>query len=230
MPKSTSIDWRFVTAVAKGEPHHLHLRIGGNAQSGDLSVMFSGPRVNATYTDAQAGGNSPGAMAATTATARRSPSMQRIYGSTHLPFGCHRPARAGQHRGCPLRRPSAQFGSGIGSCQPARIQVFTPGSSQETAVTFTNTTGAPAAGVALSISVPNSQWTSVVQGATDTSKTFTDPVAPGATVSATFNVTSGPEAFNGDLVANASATTRPTAKSNPHPSPKKFGTSARSDQ
>ena len=58
----------------------------------------------------------------------------------------------------------------------------------------------------MSISVPNSQWTSVVQGATDTSKTFTDPVAPGATVSATFNVTSGPEAFNGDMVANASWT------------------------
>src|SRR5208282_167402 len=43
-----SIDWRFVTAVAKGEPHHW-TSMGGDAQSGDLSVMFSGPRVNATY-------------------------------------------------------------------------------------------------------------------------------------------------------------------------------------
>ena len=43
--------------------------------------------------------------------------------------------------------------------------------------------------------------------AADSSKTFADPVAPGASVSATFKVTSGPAAFNGDLVANASWTT-----------------------
>ncbi len=43
-----SIDWRFVTAIAKGEPHHW-TSMGGDAQSGDLSVMFNGPRVNATY-------------------------------------------------------------------------------------------------------------------------------------------------------------------------------------
>ena len=39
---------------------------------------------------------------------------------------------------------------------------------------------------------------------TETSKTFADPVAPGASVSATFKVTAGPAAFNGDLVGNAS--------------------------
>ena len=43
-------------------------------------------------------------------------------------------------------------------------------------------------------------------GGTETSKTFADPVAPGASVSATFKVTSGPAAFNGDLVGNASWT------------------------
>src|SRR5262249_5486587 len=69
--------------------------------------------------------------------------------------------------------------------------------------TFRNTTAAAATGVKLSISVP-SGWTSVVSGATETSKTFADPVAPGASVSATFKITSGPAAFNGDLVGNAS--------------------------
>jgi hypothetical protein len=43
----------------------------------------------------------------------------------------------------------------------------------------------------------------VVAGTTETSKTFADPVAPGATGSATFRVTSGRAAFNGDLVGNA---------------------------
>ena len=82
----------------------------------------------------------------------------------------------------------------------AGVQTFTPGSSRDITVTFTNTTGAPAAGVSLSLAVPGDQWTSVVSGTTETSKTFAEPVAPGASVSATFKVTSGPAAFNGDLV------------------------------
>ena len=94
---------------------------------------------------------------------------------------------------------------------PPGLQTFSPGSSQDTTVTFTNTTGAPATGVKLSISVP-AGWTSVVSGATETSKTIADPVAPGASVSATFKVTSGPAAFNGDLVGNASWTTRRAAQ------------------
>src|ERR1019366_3641589 len=88
---------------------------------------------------------------------------------------------------------------------PPGLQTFSPRSSQDTTLTFTNNTGAPAAGVKLSLSVP-AGWTSVVTGSTGTSKTFTDAVAPGASVSATFKVTSGPAAFNGDLVGNVSWT------------------------
>jgi sRNA-binding protein len=60
-------------------------------------------------------------------------------------------------------------------------------------------------GVKLSISLPDRLWTSVIPGTTDRSRTF-DSVAPGASVSATFTVTSGPASFNGDLVAVASWT------------------------
>jgi hypothetical protein len=59
--------------------------------------------------------------------------------------------------------------------------------------------------------VPNKQWTSFVPGTTQTSKTFADPVAPGTSVSATFKVTSGPAAFNGDLAGNVSWT-NPTGR------------------
>ena len=38
---------------------------------------------------------------------------------------------------------------------PPGLQTFSPGSSQDTTMTFTNTTGAPAVGVKLSISVPD---------------------------------------------------------------------------
>jgi len=68
---------------------------------------------------------------------------------------------------------------------PTGLQVFTPGSSQETTVTFTNTTNAAAAGVVLSIAVPEKQWKAVVAGGAAASKSFAE-VAPGASVSATF--------------------------------------------
>src|SRR5689334_17020363 len=47
-PNLPSVDWRFTTGVAKGEPHHW-ASLGGNAQSGPLQTMFDGPRVGPTY-------------------------------------------------------------------------------------------------------------------------------------------------------------------------------------
>src|SRR5262249_44303163 len=89
---------------------------------------------------------------------------------------------------------------------PPGLLTFAPASSQDVSLTFTNTTGAPATGVKLNISTPR-QWTSVVAGGANTSVTISAPVAPGAGVSATFKVTSGTAAFNGDLVGNVSWTT-----------------------
>ena len=87
---------------------------------------------------------------------------------------------------------------------PQGLQSFSPGSSQETTVTFTNISATPAKGVSLSLAAPSREWTAVLSGSASTSKTFPEPVPPGATVSATFRVTSGPASFNGDLVATAS--------------------------
>ena len=53
---------------------------------------------------------------------------------------------------------------------PPGLQTFSPGSSQDTTVTFTNNTEAPAVGLKSSISVPKG-WTSVAQ----TPATFADP-------------------------------------------------------
>ena len=39
-----SISWRFVTATADGEPHHWR-SMGGNAQGGDLQIMYDGGRI-----------------------------------------------------------------------------------------------------------------------------------------------------------------------------------------
>jgi hypothetical protein len=82
---------------------------------------------------------------------------------------------------------------------PPGLQTFAPGSSQDTIVMFTNTSGATATNVKLSVSVP-AGWSAPA------ADTIPGPVAPGDSVSATIKVTSGPASFNGDLMGNASWT------------------------
>jgi non-reducing end alpha-L-arabinofuranosidase len=198
-----AITWRFVTAMAKGEPHRW-ASLGGDAQRGDLSVMFDGPRVNSTYDPMRkqgaillgnGGDNSNSSQgtfyegAMTAANTFPADATDQLVQANVVAAGY----------GLPL----LSLAPAAATAAPPGLQTFSPGSSQDTTVTFTNATDAPAVGVKLSISMPSKQWTSFVAGTTETSKTFTDPVAPGASVSATFKVTSGPQAFNGDLVANA---------------------------
>jgi hypothetical protein len=208
-PNLPNITWRFVTAMAKGEPHHW-TSMGGDAQKGDVKVMFDGPRVDITYDPMRkqgaillgnGGDNSVGSQgtfyegAMTAAGTFPTDATDRLVQANVVAARYDVP------------RLSLAPASAIAT--PPGLQTFSPGTSQDLTVTFTNTTGAPVGAVQLSISVPK-QWTSVVSGATKTSATIADPVAPGASVSATFKVTSGPAAFNGDLVANAQWTNQTT--------------------
>ena len=206
-----NITWRFVTAMAKGEPHHW-TSMGGDAQRGALSVMFDGPRVDATYDPMRkqgaillgnGGDNSVGSQGTFYEGAMTAAGTFPTDATDQLVQANVVAAR--------YDVPRLSLAPASATATPPGLQTFSPGSSQDTTVTFTNTTGAPAAGVKLSISVPR-QWTSVVPGTTKTSETIADPVAPGASVSATFKVTSGPAAFNGDLVGNASWTNQATGR------------------
>lgn len=214
-----SITWRFVTAIAKGEPHHW-TSMGGDAQKGALSVMFDGPRIDVTYDPMRkqgaillgnGGDNSVGSQgtfyegAMTAAGTFPTDATDQLVQANVVAakYDVARLSVAPAFAEASAGRPATA------TATPPGLQTFSPGSSQDTTVTFTNTSGAPATGVALSISVPR-QWTAVVQGTTRTSATFADPVAPGASVSATFKITSGPAAFNGDLVGNVSWTNSTT--------------------
>uniref|UniRef100_Q026F9 Alpha-N-arabinofuranosidase n=1 Tax=Solibacter usitatus (strain Ellin6076) TaxID=234267 RepID=Q026F9_SOLUE len=204
-----NITWRFVTAMAKGEPHHW-TSMGGDAQHGALKVMFDGPRVDVTYDPMRkqgaillgnGGDNSVGSQgtfyegAMTAADTFPSDATDQLVQANVVA------AR--------YDLPRLSLAPASATAAPPGLQTFSPGSSQNTTLTFTNTTGAPVVGVQLSLSVPR-QWTSVVTGASTTSATIAGPVAPGASVSATFKVTSGPVAFNGDLVGNARFTNQAT--------------------
>ena len=202
-PNLPNISWRFVTGIAKGEPHHW-TSMGGDARQGTLAVMFDGKRVDGNYDPMRkqgaillgnGGDNSVGSQGtfyegAMTAAGSfpKDATDQQVQANIVAARYDVEPVRVA---------PAAA------AATPPGLQTFAPGSSQETTVTFTNTTGSPATGVKLSVGVPK-QWTAQVAGTSDAAKTFADAVAPGASVSATFKVTSGPAAFNGDLVGSAS--------------------------
>jgi hypothetical protein len=200
-----SITWRFVTAMAKGEPHHW-TSMGGDAQRGALSVMFNGPRVNSTYDPMR----KQGAILLGNGGDNSNSSQGTFYEGAMTAAGTFPTDATDQmvQANVAAARYDVErlsLAPASAAATPPGLQTFSPGSSQETTVTFANTTGAPAAGVKLSISAPKG-WTALASGTTETSKTFADPVAPGASVSAAFKVTSGAVAFNGDLIGNASWT------------------------
>ena len=215
-PDLPDITSRFVTAVAKGEPHQW-AALGGDAQAGSLSTMFSGPRVDSTYDPMQkqgaivlgnGGDNSNGAQGTFYEGV-----MTAGYPSDATDQVVQANIVAARYDVQQLSLTPASA-----TATPPGLQTFAPGSSQDSTLTFTNTTGSTAVGVKLSIALPSRQWTSVIPGTRDTSRTF-DSVAPGASVSATFKVTSGPVPFDGDLVAAASWT-------NPGHGGRRFGTTA----
>ena len=200
-----NVTWRFVTGIAKGEPHHW-TSLGGDAQRGTLSVMFDGPRVNSTYDPMR----KQGAILLGNGGDNSNGSQGTFYEGAMTAAGTF-PTNATDQLvqanvvAARYDVPRLTLAPASATAAPPGLQTFSPGSSQDTTVTFTNTTGSPATGVQLSISAPR-QWTALA-GTNQTSKTFAGPVAPGASVSATFKVTSGPAAFNGDLVGNARWTT-----------------------
>ena len=210
--KLPTITWRFVTAMAKGEPHHW-TSMGGDAQQGALSVMFDGPRIDPTYDPMR----KQGAILLGNGGDNSVASQGTFYEGAMTAAGTFPTDATDQlvqanvvAAGYDLPRLSVAPASATAT--PPGLQTFSPKSSRDTTVTFTNTTGAPVSGVKLSISLPTKQWSAVVAGNSETSKTFAEPVAPGSSVSATFKVTSGAAPYNGDLVANASWADSKTSK------------------
>ncbi len=210
-PELPIIPWRFVTGMAKGEPHHW-TSMGGDSQKGDLRVMFDGPRVDATYDPMR----KQGAILLGNGGDNSVGSQGTFYEGAMTAAGTFPTNATDQlvHANVVAARydvPRLTLAPASATTAPPGLQTFSPGSSQDTTLTFTNTTAAPATGLQLAISGPK-QWSSVVVGTKDVSKMFADPVAPGASVSATFKVTSGPGAFNGDLTGSASWTNQSTGR------------------
>jgi len=211
-----NIAWRFVTAMAKGEPHHW-TSMGGDAQKGELKVMFDGPRVNSSYDPMR----KQGAILLGNGGDNSNGSQGTFYEGAMTAAGTF-PSDATDQKvqanvvAAKYDVQRLSLAPASATATPPGLQTFSPGSSQDTTVTFRNITGAPVKHLNLSISVP-AGWISDLEPVAPGARvrtSFTESgiidaaiiaeVAPGATVSKTFWVTSGPAAFNGDLVANAS--------------------------
>jgi hypothetical protein len=193
-----NITWRFVTAMAKGEPHHW-TTLGGDAQRGALAVMFDGPRINPTYDPMR----KQGAILLGNGGDNSNGSQGTFYEGAMTAAGTFPTDATDQlvQANVTAAKYDVQqlsLAPAAATDTPPGLQTFSPGSSQDAVVRFTNTTGAPVEGLKLSLSVPQG-WTAVANG----KAAFALPIAPGRSGGASFKVTSGPAAFNGDLVANA---------------------------
>jgi hypothetical protein len=197
------IHWRFVTAIAKGEPHHW-ASMGGDAEHGPLQVMFSGPRIDWRYDPMR----KQGAILLGNGGDNSNGSQGTFYEGAMTAAGTF-PSNAADQQvqknivAARYHRLPISIAPSSAAAAPPGLQTFSPHSSQGTTVTFTNTLDAPVTNVTLSLSLPDRQWSATVNGTPRHSVTFAGPVAPGASVSATFHVTSGSNLLNGDLTGTA---------------------------
>ncbi len=195
---SPTIDsWRFVTAVVDGGGGNKWDLRGGNAQSGGLTTFYSGVRPGSSNNAAYFPMHKKGGILLGNGGDNGNGSAGTFYeGVMTTGYPTEATTDAVQTNIVAARYDVQRVGLS------PRVTTFTPGSSQEATVTFRNTTGEPATGVKLSIAVP-AGWTSLVSGAAEKLKTFIDPVAPGASVNATFKITSSASPGAGFLIGKA---------------------------
>ncbi len=188
--------WRFVTAVVDGGGGNKWDLRGGNAQAGSLTSFYSGIRPGSQSNDRYFPMHKKGAVLLGNGGDNGNGSAGTFYeGAMTAGYPTEATTDAVQ-----ANIVAARYD--VERVRLSRVTTFTPGSSQDVTVTFTNATGAPAAGVKLSVSLPD-EWNSVVAGTTDSAKTFADPIAPGATASATFKLTAPSATGAGYLTGHA---------------------------
>jgi hypothetical protein len=186
--------WRFVTAVVDGGGGNKWDLRGGNAQQGGLTTFYSGVRPGSQTNNAYYPMHKQGGILLGTGGDNGNGSSGTFYEGV-MAAGYPNEATTDSVQANIV---AARYD--VPRLNLSRMPTFTPRSTQETAATFTNTTGAPVSGVKLSISAP-AGWT--VAGTPGTSATFNTPVIPGASVSSTFKVTSPSSTSAGFLTVKA---------------------------
>jgi hypothetical protein len=174
--------WRFVTAVVDGGGGNKWDLRGANAQQGRLTTFYSGPRPGSQPTGRYYPMHKEGGILMGTGGDNGNGSSGTFYeGAMATGFPTEATTDAVQ----------ANVVAAKYDVQPvrlSRVAAFTPGSTQDVTVTFTNTTGVPVAGGQFHMNGPTG-WSALTDPPADVDPFF-GPVAPGASVSVTFKVVS----------------------------------------
>lgn len=200
-PADPTIDaWRFVTAVVDGGGGNKWDLRGGNAQSGALKTFYSGARPGSQENSRYFPMRKQGGILLGTGGDNGNGSSGTFYeGVMTTGFPSESTTDAVQANIVAAKYDGPQVGL-------SHVALFTPGAAQDVTVTFTNTSGKPATGVTLSIAALPPGWTYAVPGSAETpanGRMFSDPVAPGAAVSAIFKITASASLSGGGLTARA---------------------------
>ena len=175
--------WRFVTAVVDGGGGDRWDLRGGNAQKDGLTTFYKGPRPGSPSSNSYYPMHKQGAILLGTGGDNGNGSSGTFYeGVMTSGYPSEATTDAVQ-----TNIVAARYD--VPRVSLSQIPAFTPNSMQQITETFTNTTGSPAAGVQLSLSVP-AGWIASVSGSGSKSAVFAKSVAPGVSVTATFKVTS----------------------------------------
>lgn len=188
-----SIDsWKFVSAFVDGGGGNKWDLRGGNAQEGKLTTFYDGVRPGTPGSSSYFPMNKKGGILLGNGGDNGNGSAGTFYEGVMT-------------TGYPTMATTDAVQANIVAAKYdvqrvslSRLTTFAPKTSQEVTLSFTNTTNAPVTNISLSIA-PRQGWTAVVKGTSTTSKTYEGPIAPGATVSATFKVTSPAIAEGGVL-------------------------------
>ncbi len=196
-----TVNWRFVTATADGEPHHWR-SMGGDAQNGELAVLYDGVRIQnpkSSYDPMR----KQGAILLGNGGDNSNGSSGTFYEGAMTAPGTFPTVETNQAIQANVVAagydiPRLSIGASDKVLTPNGLQTFTPGSSQYVTVTYTNTAKETVNGLRLSIAAPKG-WRVTPVGNHDDIRS----VEPGATVAANFSVRSSRREFNGDLKAEA---------------------------
>lgn len=188
--------WRFVTGVVNGGGGNRWEIWGGNAQEGSLTTFYKGVRPGSNENNFYYPMHRKGAVQLGNGGDNGNGSAGTFYEGVMT-------------RGYPTDDAINAVQSNIVAARydverikATRLATFTPGSTQEITNTFTNTTGSGVTDVTLSIIVPKG-WSSSVSGSVGSSKTYSDPIEPGTSVSVKFKVTSASLTGAGYLTCKA---------------------------
>lgn len=198
--------WRFVTAVVDGGGGNKWDLRGGNAQSGRLTTFYNGVRPGSPASNAYFPMHKQGAILLGIGGDNGNGSAGTFYEGVMTTGYPSEATTDAVHANIVAARYD------VPRVQVSRVTSFAPRSAQEVTATFTNTTGAPATGVSLGVSVP-AGWTASVSGSARPQATFAEVLAPGAAVRATFRVTAPASMAAGFLVARAQWTNSESRRS-----------------